>query len=74
MRVDLLALWFSVFMRYAIEVPDVDVSATSCAVAMLWLPVEPSEARVMDVHVLPPSALYSAVRSSPSVVDPAPLV
>ncbi len=57
-----------------IEVPDVEVSDTSCAVAMLWPPVVPSDPRVMDVHVLPPSALNSAVTSVPSVVVPAPFV
>jgi len=50
------------------------VIVTSCAVAMLWLPVLPSEANVMAVHVEPPSAEISAVTSVPKVVVPAPLV
>ena len=47
---------------------------TSCAVAILCEPVLPSEPRGMAVHVLPPSAEISAVKSVPSVVDPAPFV
>ena len=47
---------------------------TSWDVAMLWEPVLPSEARANAVHVLPPSAEISAVRSVSSVVVPAPLV
>ena len=47
---------------------------TSCEVAMLCEPVLPSEANANAVHVEPPSALISAVRSVSSVVVPAPLV
>ena len=47
---------------------------TSWDVAMLWLPVLPSEANASAVYVLPPSADISAVRSVSSVVVPAPLV
>jgi len=50
------------------------VMVTSCDVAILWLPVLPSEPRVIAVHVEPPSALISAVTSVPIVVAPAPFV
>jgi len=47
---------------------------TSWDVAMLCEPVLPSEPRANAVHVLPPSAEISAVRSVSRVVVPAPLV
>ena len=72
----LLTLWFRVFMRYAMfhgEVIVLDM-VTSWDVAMLCEPVLPSEPRANAVHVLPPSAEISAVRSVSRVVVPAPLV
>lgn len=53
----LLTDWFNVFILYLIDVPDVEVSDTSCAVAILCDPVLPSEPKVIAVHVDPLSAL-----------------
>ena len=50
------------------------VMVTSWDVAMLCDPVLPSEANGRDVHVEPPSALISAVRSVSKVVVPTPFV
>ena len=47
---------------------------TSWDVAMLWLPVLPSDPNANAVHVEPPSADISAVRSVSKVVVPVPLV